>query len=68
MKYVSPEYQAQLDHLAETLVTPERFNKQRDLGQLALFDIERAEQPTEELEPLPDNVVPLRREYGPIIA
>ncbi len=29
-KYVSPEYQAQLDALAETLVTPERF------GQLAL--------------------------------
>lgn len=68
MKYVSPEYQAQLDHLAETLVTPERFSKQRDLGQLALFDIERSEQPTEELEPLPDNVVPLRPAYGDIIA
>ncbi len=30
MKYVSPEYQKQLEDLAETLVTPERF------GQLAL--------------------------------
>lgn len=30
LKYVSPEYQAQLDALAERLCTPERF------GQLAL--------------------------------
>lgn len=36
LKYVSTEYQTQLDHLAETLITPERYVK--DLGQLALFD------------------------------
>lgn len=35
LKYVSPEYQAQLDNLAEMLCTPERF---RPLGQLALFE------------------------------
>lgn len=39
LKYVSPEYQAQLDHLAETLVTRRRF------GQIALED-------TIEFEPL----------------
>lgn len=33
MKYVSPEYQARLEHLAETLCTPDRF-----AGQLALFE------------------------------
>lgn len=27
LKYVSPEYQAQLEALAETLCTPERFGK-----------------------------------------
>jgi hypothetical protein len=38
MKYVSPEYQAQLDKLAETLCTPERYGKvAQDLGQLVLF-------------------------------
>ena len=36
MQYVSAEYEAQLDTLAEQLVTPERFAK--DLGQLALFE------------------------------
>ena len=36
MEYVSPEYQQQLQELAEALVTPERFS--RDLGQLALFE------------------------------
>jgi hypothetical protein len=36
LKYVSPEYQAQLDRLAETLCTRERFAP--TIGQLALFD------------------------------
>lgn len=36
LKYVSAEYQEQLDKLAETLVTPERF---QPLGQLALFAV-----------------------------
>lgn len=31
LKYVSPEYQVQLDHLAETLVTARRF------GQVVLY-------------------------------
>lgn len=40
MKYVSPEYQKQLDNLAETLCTPERYGKvAEDLGQLALFEV-----------------------------
>lgn len=34
--YVSAEYQAQLEKLAETLCTPERFS---ELGQLALFEV-----------------------------
>lgn len=37
LKYVSPEYQAQLNRLAETLCTPERFSQ---MGQLALFAVE----------------------------
>jgi hypothetical protein len=36
VKYVSPEFNQQLEELAESLVTPERFAK--DIGQLALFD------------------------------
>jgi hypothetical protein len=35
LKYVSPEYQAQLDQLAETLLRPRVV---REVGQLALFD------------------------------
>lgn len=48
LKYVSPEYQAQLDALAETLVTARRF------GKAALDD-------TVEMQlefDLPENVVP----------
>lgn len=37
LKYVSPEYQAQLDELAERLVTPERFGE-LVVGQLVLFE------------------------------
>ena len=37
LKYVSPEYQAQLDELAERLVTPERFGE-LVIGQLVLFE------------------------------
>lgn len=36
LKYVSAEYQEQLDKLAETLCTPERFS---EMGQLALFAV-----------------------------
>lgn len=46
LKYVSPEYQSQLDHLAETLVTAKRF------GGVALDD-------TVEMQlsfDLPDNI------------
>lgn len=35
LKYVSPEYQAQLERLAETLCTPERFGKVA-VGQMVL--------------------------------
>lgn len=38
MENVSPKYEAQLQALAELLVTPERFAK--DLGQLALFEVQ----------------------------
>lgn len=38
LKYVSIEYQKQLDDLAETLCTPERFET---IGQLALFSVSR---------------------------
>ena len=37
MKYVSPEYAAQLDSLAETLM----LDRQRKLGQLSLFEQEQ---------------------------
>lgn len=38
MEYVSPQYEAQLQALAELLVNPERFAQ--DLGQLALFEVQ----------------------------
>lgn len=46
MEYVSPEYQKQLEQLAEQLVTPERFSPDVavEIAQLALFAIEN-EQP-----------------------
>ena len=36
LKYVSPEYQEQLDKLAETLCIPDRF---KEMGQLVLFPL-----------------------------
>lgn len=44
MKYVSPEYETQLQDLAELLCTPERLDK--NLGQLVLFELVEL-QPTE---------------------
>lgn len=47
LKYVSPEYQARLDRLAETLVTSRRFGEiaVSDTVQLA-FDIEVGDERT----------------------
>jgi hypothetical protein len=36
VRFVSPEYEVQLQELAEQLVTPERFHPAQKLGQLAV--------------------------------
>ncbi len=40
LKYVSPEYQARLDHLAETLVTQRRFGGVATSQMVLVFDSE----------------------------
>ncbi len=40
LKYVSPEYQAQLDRLAETLVNPERYGRTATAQMVLVFDSE----------------------------
>lgn len=36
MKHISEQYNQQLQELAETLVTPERYHAEQKLGQLVL--------------------------------
>lgn len=48
LKYVSPEYQAQLDKLSNSLVTPERF------GEVALQGVLFELDDTVEFDPIED--------------
>lgn len=56
LKYVSPEYQAQLDDLAETLVTARRFGAAPVAQMVLVFDSEMGSTKVRENLVIPENI------------